>query len=1113
MRSFIGLAASLVLLAGQALALTIDVGGSVGNVPANEFLNVTDTYLLNDCQTQCNNATSAINNCGTSDSCLCGPSTVEAITSCEQCMFDVLITNFAVSSDPRAGSQAALTAYGAACLASTNITVPAPYLALAIPSNWDGPYGVSLGLPATALTVAVGTLLGGGAILLLLRYALVTLANRYSKTCWASLTDACNYKRRVVQDHTFKHLPHSLPRHSLKVHNPSNLSATKSTCPRILQGFAISAYYSNCTLYTHDRPANHHRPFSSSHCPRSQQARLLKSAPVPEYPSNWTSSPSTAPSAKDDVQPNASSLSRPIKENATSLGDRKTYIRRIIPPYMQRQSGDRFYDEIQAYNERFLPLLDSEQAEDEAVLRERLSTWTLGRLKEEGYCLTNLSAYWLDTPQFGRPVASFLLGPGIVLPEHRFENGTQVLVSRIDPLKEPPLRGSVLGSSMTQLRIAFEDKFDLDLDDGGAWRLDIGRSNIVFDRMRTAISHFNHDPAAQEADSTPDRQFVLQGTHLRDALLRSFPPTSPSLHAPLQAPDEVAYISHETLDHQSRENSDHGGAFKDDMRIQSWARRHLERNPIRIDGDPLLAGLNSTQVRAIAMMVGEGISLVQGPPGTGKTKTIIEAVKLLKLHFQVPQPLLVCTYTNVAVDNLVEGFASSGIKPLRVGYGGKIKSSLYKHTLDYKLEQHPLKPRVDSLISDQERLEKRRSDLAEKIQNESKAPRLERMRTAFVSVERQAQVIKSKLYALHQEMLREITSEADVICTTCITSANVALHAQDFPVVFLDEASMSTEPASLIPLMRGSRHVALIGDHKQLPPVITSREAQLKGLGISLFERLTEEGAVPSIMLDIQYRMHPSISHFPSSEFYNFSLQDGTIDSAGNVSPNLIPPLSTHLAIDTATGNRPSIVFLDHAGSESAKDRSRVNWNEASIVCSVVEDLLLQNEHLRGKDIGIIAPYAAQISLLTRLLNTDAKYKTRFLATLGDHRAMQLADIEVKTVDGFEGREKEIIIFSTVRNNSSGYIGFLADRRRLNVGLTRAKRGLFVVGSISTLKAGKMAKGRASESGQGAARVGKGAEAWRRYAEYLCEQRMVLTLSGEKLRKVLYGTVPRTLKS
>lgn len=100
---------------------------------------------------------------------------------------------------------------------------------------------------------------------------------------------------------------------------------------------------------------------------------------------------------------------------------------------------------------------------------------------------------------------------------------------------------------------------------------------------------------------------------------------------------------------------------------------------------------------------------------------------------------------------------------------------------------------------------------------------------------------------------------------------------------------------------------------------------------------------VPSVMLDIQYRMHPAISHFPSSEFYNLTLRDGTVDSVGNVQPWLRPPNSQHLKEDSETGKRPSVIFLDHTGSESMKGRSRVNINEAHIVASVVEDLLLHN--------------------------------------------------------------------------------------------------------------------------------------------------------------------------
>jgi superfamily I DNA and/or RNA helicase len=201
---------------------------------------------------------------------------------------------------------------------------------------------------------------------------------------------------------------------------------------------------------------------------------------------------------------------------------------------------------------------------------------------------------------------------------------------------------------------------------------------------------------------------------------------------------------------------------------------------------------------------------------------------LFQVHFEVVHPILVCTYTNVAVDNLVEAFAASGVKPLRVGYGGKIRDSLYKHTLDYNLEQHYLKTEVDKLTKKEDELQTQISALGKKIAlltdaaSEAALARKSNMEEAMASKQRVFMAVRSKKYGLCQRMLHDVVNDADVvrlswplypslirvleqICTTCITSACAALNVTDFPLVFLDEASMSTEPASLIPLMKGVR--------------------------------------------------------------------------------------------------------------------------------------------------------------------------------------------------------------------------------------------------------------------------------------------------------------------
>jgi hypothetical protein len=145
-------------------------------------------------------------------------------------------------------------------------------------------------------------------------------------------------------------------------------------------------------------------------------------------------------------------------------------------------------------------------------------------------------------------------------------------------------------------------------------RMDLGQSRIVYERMCHAIAQLHQDPLILEKDnSDPKSELVLLGTHLRDVILRSF--SSPGgAHEPklFQAAEDASYAAHDALDHPGLIGADSGGMFKDDARIQSWAKRHSCVNPIRVEGDPELHGLNTMQIRAVAMVVGERISLIHG---------------------------------------------------------------------------------------------------------------------------------------------------------------------------------------------------------------------------------------------------------------------------------------------------------------------------------------------------------------------------------------------------------------------------------------------------------------------------------------------------------------------
>ncbi|KWU42597.1 P-loop containing nucleoside triphosphate hydrolase protein, partial [Rhodotorula sp. JG-1b] len=293
-----------------------------------------------------------------------------------------------------------------------------------------------------------------------------------------------------------------------------------------------------------------------------------------------------------------------------------------------------------------------------------------------------------------------------------------------------------------------------------------------------------------------------------------------------------------------------------------------------------------------------------------------------------------------------------------------------------------------------------------------------------------------------QKLYASLLATADVFCATAVGSgASKVLNMVDFPIVLLDEAAMCTEPVSLIPLMKGAQHATLIGDHKQLPAVVTSKEARRERLHTSLFERLLQSGTVNSTLLDTQYRMRPAISSFPNDSFYQGALRDASILDGG-ANPTSSP---------TIEGEPFPVSFVAHSSPESTHRQSLLNRGESDLLITIVGDLLAANPDLVASDIGIISPYYAQMRLVSNSFSSG--YASARLGQLLDpDRAASVVDVEVNTVDGFQGREKRVVLLSTVRSNKGGWIGFLNDKRRLNVALTRARDALIVVGNEQTLR-------------------------------------------------------------
>ncbi|KAK2968501.1 hypothetical protein RJ640_027551 [Escallonia rubra] len=407
--------------------------------------------------------------------------------------------------------------------------------------------------------------------------------------------------------------------------------------------------------------------------------------------------------------------------------------------------------------------------------------------------------------------------------------------------------------------------------------------------------------------------------------------------------------------------------------------------------------LNDDQRRAILkILTAKDYTLILGMPGTGKTSTLVHSVKALLMR---GASVLLTSYTNSAVDNLLIKLKAQGIDFVRIGRSEAVHEEIRGHCIS-AMDIHSIRD------------------------------------------------IKLRL------------DQIKVIAVTCLGITSPLLVNKRFDVCIMDEAGQTTLPVSLGPLMFASKFV-LVGDHYQLPPLVQSTEARENGMGVSLFCRLSEAHPQAISALQSQYRMCAAIMELSNALIYGDRLRCGSPDvENAKLKYTNLAPVSSWLK-EVMDPDRPVIFIntgsllclylltgafvivtcaaflhvacnLDLLPAFEVKDCKTVNNPiEADIVEEVMDKLIRKG--IQGEDIGIITPYNSQANLIQRTVSTS---------------------VEIHTIDKYQGRDKDCILVSFVRSNKDPRncnSSLLGDWHRMNVALTRAKKKLIMVGSCGTL--------------------------------------------------------------
>eukprot|EP00931_Biecheleriopsis_adriatica_P020225 TRINITY_DN13584_c0_g2_i1.p1 TRINITY_DN13584_c0_g2~~TRINITY_DN13584_c0_g2_i1.p1 ORF type:complete len:1432 (+),score=359.38 TRINITY_DN13584_c0_g2_i1:181-4296(+) len=781
---------------------------------------------------------------------------------------------------------------------------------------------------------------------------------------------------------------------------------------------------------------------------------------------------------------------RPEVQDASEVQEARAAMTKVQPTALRGRVKAQNAS-LGAYFGHFVALLHLETLVELRALKRRLQR-PPEKLEQFGWMVQGLQVRNADSRSIGknsggalpgkespgrkRSRVVFALPPGTDTQKLRIRAGDSVLISRKGPLEDLLGEGIVVEAPRAEeedipgrptglddrIIITFDGAFDEKTFKEATWRLDSGPNRTAYERQFMALLKM----ATTKVEKRMPLWDLLSvapvgGSNVDEWAAKMRAMMDSKQKEALEAADDAGE-SEQSKASQTASSQTAAtkllcvkAAQEPPLDKAQWAVQQARK---RLQQDRGEEELNPSQREAVAAALGRRLTLVQGPPGTGKTTV---SVRLLSSWAKCGlRPLLATSDSNIAVDNIAEGVHQLGLKVVRVGRPEKVTSNLEDITLESILrkQQEQSRARNEQAADgkaggkggkdskggskasdgngDKGKIGDSKGDKGKGGSSKGDKGKGGKSDDAQDDAARKQQRVDEF------EAKMSILKSADVICTTTIASGSDFLHLLKFKSILIDEVAQATELSAIVPvLLRGSERLVLVGDHCQLPPSVCSLEAETRGLSLSLFGRLAAQGLDP-YFLDTQFRMHPMIAHFSAEEFYHGKLKTGV------TAVDRPPPVGFRWPQEES-----GIAFVHVDAWEQRDGESRTNPAEVATVSNLLAEVLTAKE-LSVLDVGVVTPYAAQVRALRQALRRELPARlqgTDVDLTGGLEGKRAYRALEVASVDAFQGREKELIIFSAVRSNRHGQVGFLADWRRLNVMITRARRGLIIIGNTDTL--------------------------------------------------------------